>query len=69
MTSFDISAKCAARYPVQDAGGRAHRELWVPAEDLDSFNHDITSDIQVVAALRNKQPIDLDTALALIDNL
>jgi len=31
VTRFEIDAETAAIYAVQDAGGRAHQELWVPA--------------------------------------
>src|SRR5919108_2725345 len=35
---FEVDAQFAARYPVRTAGARMHRELWVPAEELDEFN-------------------------------
>lgn len=34
---------CGAR----EAGGRAHREYWMPAEDLDAFNSAIVGEIEV----------------------
>jgi hypothetical protein len=36
------------RYDVQEAGGRAHREYWIPAEDLEAFNAAIVGRIEVV---------------------
>ena len=37
-------------YAVQDAGGQAHREYWIPAEDLDAFNAAIVGRIEVTHA-------------------
>lgn len=45
------------RYPVQDAGGPEHRELWVPAEDLEALNAGIVGLIEVVARYRDGQQI------------
>ena len=36
-------------YAVQEAGGREHKEYWIPAEDLPAFNAAIVGDIEVVA--------------------
>ena len=35
---------------VQEAGGRAHLEYWIPAEELDAFNAAIVGKIEVVHA-------------------
>jgi hypothetical protein len=48
VTRFEIDAPTAARYPVQIAGGRAHEELWVPADDLPEFNAHIVGIITVI---------------------
>jgi hypothetical protein len=34
---------------VQEAGGRDHREYWIPAEDLSAFNAALIGKIEVVA--------------------
>jgi len=52
VTEFDVDDEFARRYPVQDAGSRAHRELWVPAEDLPEFNRHIVGSIRVTAAFQ-----------------
>jgi hypothetical protein len=49
VTRFHVRADFAARYPVQVAGARAHRELWVPAEEMDAFNDNIVGPIEVIA--------------------
>lgn len=52
-------AEDLAQYPVQEAGGAAHRELWVPAEELDAFNDGIVGLIECVAAYRDGARLDL----------
>jgi len=37
-----------SQYDVQEAGGRAHLEYWIPAEELDEFNENIIGKIRVV---------------------
>jgi hypothetical protein len=48
VTEFEIDDVAADRYPVQAAGARQHRELWVPAEELAEFNQHIVGPIRVV---------------------
>ncbi|WP_253297054.1 hypothetical protein [Chryseobacterium sp. PCH239] len=36
------------QYPAQNVGARNHNELWVPSEDLNSFNKAIVGDIKVI---------------------
>ncbi|MEO1106676.1 MAG: ADP-ribosylation/crystallin J1 [Pseudomonadota bacterium] len=59
VTRFEISQEAVQRYPVQDAGGKAHTELWVPAEQLDWFNGQIQNRIDVVACYRDGQKVSL----------
>jgi hypothetical protein len=48
VTRFQVRSEYLARYDVQNAGGREHREFWIPAEDMDSFNEAIVGQIEVV---------------------
>jgi hypothetical protein len=50
VTKFEIDAAYAQKYPVQVAGGTAHEELWVPADELEDFNRHIVGRIQVIEA-------------------
>lgn len=50
VTRFTVDDAFVGRYPVQVAGGRSHEELWVPAEELDDFNHHIRGVIEVIEA-------------------
>ncbi len=42
---FDLDPDYAARFEIHTVGGRLHQELWVPAEDLEEFNHHIAGKI------------------------
>lgn len=55
VTEFDIDDAFAARYPVQDAAGRSHQELWVPADELPEFNSHIIGAIQVTEVFEGPQ--------------
>lgn len=47
VTRFDVRSDFLAAYRIEEAGGRAHREYWIPAEDLDAFNAAIVGRIAV----------------------
>jgi hypothetical protein len=49
VTRFAVDADFVARYPVQIVGNSMHKELWVPAEELDEFNRHIVGPIEVVS--------------------
>jgi hypothetical protein len=49
VTRFAVLASYLPAYQPQDAGGVAHREYWIPAEDLPAFNDAIVGKIEVVA--------------------
>ncbi len=51
VTRFEVDEAFVARYPVQEVGGRACSELWVPAEELTEFNHHIIGKIEVVDSI------------------
>lgn len=52
VTRFDVRKDYLDRFEVQVAGGRAHREYWIPAEQLDDFNQAIVGLIEVVHEFR-----------------
>lgn len=49
---FEVDAEFARRYPVQIVGSSKHKELWVPAEELEEFNRHIVGKIAVVSEFR-----------------
>ena len=55
VTRFEIDDAYVAKFKVEEAGGRDHRELWVPADELDEFNSHIQGEIEMVAAYRKGQ--------------
>lgn len=48
VTRFAVRKDFLDGYQVQEAGGRAHLEYWIPAEELDAFNAAIVGLIEVV---------------------
>lgn len=47
VTRFEVRKEFLDRHTVQEAGGRAHREYWIPAEDLAAFNDAIVGEIVI----------------------
>lgn len=45
VLEFYVLESFLAKYPLQIAGGKAHQEYWIPAEDLDAFNQAIKGQI------------------------
>lgn len=48
VVRFEVRKDFLDRYDVHVAGGRAHLEYWIPAEDLPAFNRAIIGLIEVV---------------------
>lgn len=48
VTRFQVRRDYLDSYGVQNAGGKAHQEYWIPAEELDAFNAAIVGQIEVV---------------------
>lgn len=53
---FRVRTDFLDKYNVQVAGGRAHREYWIPADALDGFNAAIVGTIAIVAEFRSPLP-------------
>ena len=52
VTQFRVRRDFLSRYDVQDAGGKVHREYWIPAEELEAFNAAIVGKVEVVREFR-----------------
>jgi hypothetical protein len=52
VTRFEVRRSFLERYNPQEAGGVAHLEYWIPAEELPAFNDAIVGKIVVVAEFR-----------------
>lgn len=50
---FQVETAFLAKYPVQIAGARVHREYWIPAEDLAEFNQHIVGTIELLSEFKS----------------
>ena len=55
VTRFEISDAYAARFERRRVGARRHEELWVPADDLETFNSAIVGPIAVTTAFFGRE--------------
>ena len=49
VTRFAVRKDFLARYEERQVGSSIHRELWIPAEELEEFNRNIVGTIEVIA--------------------
>lgn len=54
VTEFAVGSEFLSRYEFQQVGGQLHKELWVPAEELDEFNRHIVGPIKVIQTFTKK---------------
>lgn len=47
VTRFEVRKDFLDAYAVQEAGGQAHLEYWIPAEEMDRFNAAIVGVIEI----------------------
>jgi len=52
VTRFHVRRSFLSRYAVQNAGGIALQEYWIPSEDLAAFNDNIVGNIEVTHEFR-----------------
>ncbi len=52
VLKFGVRTKFLTRYEVHVVGDTMHREYWIPAEDLDTFNRNIEGEIEVIREFR-----------------
>jgi len=50
VTKFDIDASYLSQFNIEDAGGKAHQEYWIPADQLEEFNDHIVGEIKVITS-------------------
>ena len=48
VTTFEIDDAYISQFPVQTVGASYHQELWIPAEELENFNHHIIGTISIL---------------------
>jgi len=49
VTRFNVRSVYLSKFAVQTVGSSAHKEYWIPAEELPEFNANIVGAIDVVA--------------------
>lgn len=54
VLKFDVRSEFLKRYEVHVVGDFTHREYWIPAEDLESFNRNIEGPIEVIGSFAAK---------------
>ncbi len=65
VTAFEISEEEFKKYPIENVGGKIHNELWVPADQLESFNESIQGEIKTLKVYIGK---DYKTSESLLVN-
>ena len=55
VVRFAVRNDFVSKYPVQQVGTSVHRELWIPAEDLEAMNRNIVGLIEVIAEYQRDQ--------------
>ena len=53
ITRFKVQRAFLSRYQIQNAGGPALQEYWIPAKDLAEFNQNIVGPIEVIRQFRS----------------
>jgi predicted GIY-YIG superfamily endonuclease len=48
VLEFKVRKDFLDKYPVENAGGNAHQEYWIPAEELEDFNQALVGKIKVI---------------------
>lgn len=48
VTKFEITEEEFKKYKVENVGGKIHNELWVPSKDLEIFNQNIITKIEII---------------------
>ncbi len=54
VTRFEVLKETADQYPAQNVGAGNHNELWVPSEQLETFNEAIVGEIKVLRVFMGK---------------
>lgn len=57
VTAFELDDGFAESFEANEAGGTAHRELWIPATEMEALNNNLLGPIEVVASYRKGERI------------
>lgn len=50
VTQFEIDDDYCSQFAIHTVGKSYHQELWIPAEELETFNHHIIGLIKIVSS-------------------
>ena len=70
VLEFEVNDDYIKQYDVQSAGGKQHKEYWIPAEKLTEFNSNIIGLIKVIEKHENpkrKEDIKMKKLLIVVD--
>lgn len=48
VTAFEVVSEYLQQFEIQNVGDKNHNELWIPAEELETFNENIVGEIKIV---------------------
>ena len=54
VVKFEVDDQYCGQFEVHQVGGAQHKELWVPAEELDVFNEHIIGEIHIMKEFPDK---------------
>jgi hypothetical protein len=54
VTKFAVDKNYLSKFEIQNVGGTIHNELWIMAEELETFNNHIVGDIEVTQKFFSK---------------
>lgn len=56
VTKFEVDDRYCAQFEIHCVGGEYHKELWIPAENLEEFNAHIIGKIEVISEFSDNEP-------------
>ncbi|HOM02117.1 MAG TPA: hypothetical protein PLH43_04740 [Acetivibrio sp.] len=60
VLEFDVENAYISKYKAETVGNKNHKELWIPAQDLETFNKNIIGFIRIVKAYYGDKYSGLD---------
>lgn len=48
VTVFEVDSAYLQQFEIQNVGDKNHNELWIPSEELETFNENIVGEIKIV---------------------
>lgn len=51
VTAFNVDETYISQFEIQNVGGFHHNELWIPSEELETFNQHIKGEIRITKTI------------------